>query len=137
VQAVTLQTDFSTAQSDPALWRRFVSALFLLSFFWVSYVSQTHIHGPSVTAAAASAIVKSVQLGGDRADQAPAKHNPDDQDDCPLCQAVSHGGIAIVPILIALLVLQSVIQSVLPRPSGRPSINHFGYDHQTRGPPTR
>jgi hypothetical protein len=135
VRAATFQTGSSTAQSDLALWRRFVSALFLLSFFWISYVSQTHVHGPSVTAAAASAIVKSVQLGGNRADQPPAKHNPDDQDDCPLCQAVSHGGIAVVPILLALLVLQSVIQSALPRPSERPSISHFGYAHQTRGPP--
>ncbi len=76
------------------------------------------------------------KIDGDQSVYAPGKHNPDDQADCPFCQAVSHGGIAVVPILVALLVIQSVIQSILQRPSERPSINHFGYAHRTRGPPT-
>lgn len=136
VRGINFPTGFSTVQSDHALWRRIVSALLFFSFFWISYVSQTHIHGLPVTAAAASTLVKSDKIYGNQSVYAPGKHNPDDQADCPFCQAVSHGGIAVVPILVALLVVQSVIQSIFQRPSERPSINHFGYAHRTRGPPT-
>ena len=124
------------ARSDPALWLRIVSVLLFFSFFWISYVSQTHIHGLPVTAATASTTVKSGQIYNYQAGHARGKHNTDDQDNCPLCQAVSHGGIAVVPILVALLVVQSVIQSVFSRLFDRPSINHFEYAHRTRGPPT-
>jgi hypothetical protein len=137
VRASTLTIGSWKNQSDIALWRRIVSALILFSFFWISYVSQTHIHGQSVTAAAASAIVKAIHLDGSEAVPAPTKHSPDSPDDCPLCQAVSLGGVAIVPILIALLILQTAVtQSVLPRQSGTGWVSHSGYAHQTRGPPT-
>jgi DUF2946 family protein len=137
VRASTLTIGSRKNQSDIALWRRVVSALILFSFFWISYVSQTHIHGQPVAAAAASQIAKIVHLDGAKAFPTPTKHSPDGSDDCPLCQAVSLGGIAIVPILFALLVLQTAVaQPVLPRQSGLGWVSHFGYAHQTRGPPT-
>lgn len=101
----------------------------------MSYVSQTHIHGQSITSAAAVAITKIVQLDGGKSVQETGKHNQDDSADCPLCQAVSHGGVAIIPILLALLAVHGVVRLTLPCRCERPRASHFGYAHQTRGPP--
>ena len=135
MRAVTFPIGFSTAQSDRTLWRRAVSALFSLSFVWISYVSQTHIHGQSITSEAAAEVAKAVQLDGGKAVQDAGKHNQDDSTDCPLCQAVSHGGVAVMPILLALLAVHNVVRSILLCRCERPRASHFGYAHQTRGPP--
>jgi len=136
VRAIARSKAISAKQGDPILWRRIVSALLLMSFFWISYVSQTHIHGQPVTPATSGSIVKLLQLGGDRTLPVPGKHSPDDPADCPLCQAVSLTGAAIMPILVALLLVQNVALSVLPRATERIWASYIGFAHQTRGPPT-
>lgn len=134
VRAIALSRYDAAVRGDLALWRRIASALILLSFFWISYVSQTHIHGQPPTPAAASSLVKLLQVhgGGTASDH----HNSDDSADCPLCQAVGLTGAVIIPILAVLLLAQNVVLSVLPRTVERIGPSHFGLAHQTRGPPT-
>jgi hypothetical protein len=131
VRALELSMKSRRARSDIALWRRALSALLLASFFWISYVAQTHIHGTPASAAT-SAIAKSVHLSG----KAPSNNRSDGSTDCPLCQAVSLGGALIVPLLFAVLILQLAVQMV-PRGTAELRIpaSYFACGHQTRAPP--
>lgn len=134
VRARKLPFGASPGRSDPALWRRVAAALVFFSFFWISYVSQTHIHGQPVSAGVVAG--KLLQVGANAAKVSGKQHNPDDPADCPLCQAVSLGGIAIVPLLITLVVLlQNIVRLELPKVTRAGPTNHLGYAHQTRGPP--
>lgn len=122
-------------QGDPALWRRIASALLLFSFFWISYASQTHIHGQLPARGVASDIVKAFHAHTGHIASSPVKPGSDDTADCPLCQAVSLTGVAIIPVLVVLLLLQDVVRSALPHAMERSRASHFGLAHQTRGPP--
>jgi len=135
VRALELSMKSGRARSDIALWRRALSALLLASFFWISYVAQTHIHG-SPFPAAASAIVKSVHLSGKSPAKAPSNNRSDDSAACPLRQAANLGGAITVPLLIAVLILQFASQ-VAPRSViERIPVSYFACGHQTRAPPT-
>ena len=135
VRALELTMKSGRARSDVALWRKALSALVLASFFWISYVAQTHIHG-SPTSAIASAVAKSVHLSDKAPVKAPPNNRSDDSTDCPLCQAVSLGGALIVPLLFAILIPQFALQVA---PCGtverRVPVNYFACGHQTRAPP--
>lgn len=117
------------------MWRRVLTALLLFSFFWISYVSQTHIHGQPRAATSAATILKSIAAHAGQPSDAPGQHKPDDAADCPLCQAVSLGGAAILPILIALILIQSTTH-LIPAPQlKRVWASRVDFAHQTRGPP--
>ncbi|HVW72142.1 MAG TPA: DUF2946 family protein [Rhizomicrobium sp.] len=135
MQAVALDTGCFERQSDIALWRKVLSALVILSFFSISYASQTHIHGRTITQVAASVIAKSMQIASDHQASKPIKNNSDDPADCPLCQAVSLAGVAILPILIAILLFQNTVSSILPRLSERLRPSRLSFVRQPRGPP--
>lgn len=135
VRALELTMKSGRARGDVALWRRALSALVLASFFWISYVAQTHIHG-SPTSDLASSIAKSVHLSDKAPAKVPSNNRSDGSTDCPLCQAVSLGGALIVPLLFAILILQFALQMV---PCGtverRVPASYFACGHQTRAPP--
>jgi len=108
--------------------------LLLASFFWISYVAQTHIHGSPVLSAA-STTVKSAHVSIDPTTKAPANNRSDDSANCPLCQAASLGGALIIPLLFAVFILQSTPQ-IAPRPAiGTIVASYFNCGHQTRAPP--
>jgi hypothetical protein len=106
--------------------------LLLASFFWISYAAQTHIHG-SPSAATASAIVKSTS--GKSLAKAPSNNRSDDSADCPLCQAAGLGRAIIVPLLLAILILQVAFQIAPHGLIERISVSYVGCGHQTRAPP--
>ncbi len=115
-----------------APWRRAVAVLATLSFFWLSLIAQTHIHQAANPPSAASA--KIFSHGGEQAAprKAPA---PDDVGDCPLCQAVSHGGAFIAPLFTTLIVVsltqETLVWGVIP---AKWSV-FPGHNRQSRAPP--
>jgi hypothetical protein len=136
VRIAAFQFGNVSTQSWSALWRRVLTGLLLCSFFWISYVSQTHIHSQPATLTSAGAILKNIVAHQGQPGQAPGQHAPDDPADCPLCQAVGLGGAAILPILIALVLIQ-VTAHVIPVPQlKRVWASRVDAAHQTRGPPT-
>lgn len=127
--------DFATEQSDYVLWRRVVSLLLFLSFFWISYVAQTHIPGqpaPSTT----SAISKSPPFGEPKSVEAPEKGQTPDDINCPLCQAVSHGGGLLLPLLVTLLAALLTLHVASLGKLNWSWTSIGGHDHQARSPPT-
>jgi hypothetical protein len=134
VQAAASSIRCKTERSDNALWRKIVSGFVLAAFFWMSFVAQTHIHGqPS---APAFSIDKSSHNVGGSAVKGPSKgHGSDDQADCPLCQAVSHGGAVVIPLLTIALALETAVPAALAVPAPSSWTKFVDYDHQTRGPP--
>jgi hypothetical protein len=134
VRALELSVRSRRTRSDIALWRRALSTLLLASFFWISYVAQTHIHGSPVLSAA-STIVKSAHVPIEPTTKAPSNNRSDDSADCPLCQAASLGGALIIPLLFAVFILQSALQ-IPPRPAMEIiGASYFSCGHQTRAPP--
>ncbi len=90
-------------------------ALVALSFFCLSYASQTHIHGQPA-AGPNSAVSKLLHL--DRATITSQKPGNDDSSDatCPLCQAVAVGSAILIPLVLALLVLVRSAEDGRPLP---------------------
>ena len=114
------------------MWRRALSALLLVSFFWISYAAQTHIHG---SPSAVSAIVKSAHTSGKPLAKAPAHNRSDDAADCPLCQAAGLGRAIIVPLLFVILILQVAFQIAPFGLIEKIPVSYLGCGHQTRAPP--
>ena len=114
------------------LWRKIVATAVFASFFWLSLAAQTHIHGLRPLGFLGSSIVK---IGSDFA-QAPAPDKSSDSlVDCPLCQAVGHGGAFVAPNVVSVL---AVPIGLVMRPwplAAAQRAGFTGYDHQTRGPP--
>jgi hypothetical protein len=104
----------------------------MLTFAAQVQLIQTHIHLLSaMTGTTADNIVVSVP-----AKTAPAKNLPfNDQNSCPICQAVAHGGQFVSPAAVA-LTLPSVAASFIPLAiavsAARESISHIW---QGRAPP--
>ena len=136
VRAVRVHTGILGRQSEFALWRRILSAFVFLSFLSISYASQTHIHGLTIAQVAASTFAKSLHASGNQLVSKPIKNTSDDSADCPLCQAASLTGVAILPFLITVLLLQNITSSVLPLWPERFRPSRLRFARQTRGPPT-
>jgi len=121
-------------EAGGALWRKIVATLVFASFFWLSLASQTHIHGLQAAGLLGSSFAK-IATGSDVAQDPVRDTTPDDLADCPLCQAVGHGGVFIVPNIVSLLAvpIELALQSWPLAPVQRAGFTD--YDHQTRGPP--
>lgn len=114
------------------LWRKIVATLVFASFFWLSLAAQTHIHGLQPAGLLGFSVAK---IGSDVA-QAPAPDKaPDGLADCPLCQAVGHGGAYIAPGIVSLLAVPIGLALQLWPQLAIQRAGFAGYDHQTRGPP--
>ena len=81
-----------------ALWRRVLLVLTVLAFVQASYVTQTHIHIPTVPAGTAAL----AQPGHGKAPL------PDDPAHCPLCQEYLLSGAFFIPPPVILPVPASV-----------------------------
>jgi hypothetical protein len=112
----------------------------LVAFSFQSFVTQTHIHVPTVPVSAG--ILQTTDAHGLKAvalkqtpapkDKAPAN---DDPLNCPLCQAVGYAGHFLTPSAAA-LILSTTAVSILPLaatiPSSRETPSHIW---QGRAPP--
>ncbi|MGC1379357.1 MAG: hypothetical protein WA821_24210 [Anaerolineales bacterium] len=135
MRAGIVSINYATEQSDYALWRKVVSFILFLSFFWISYVAQTHIHGKPAPATM-SAISKSLPFAGEKSVEAPEKDQTTDDINCQLCQAVSHGRALLLPLLITLLAVWLTLHAAPPGNLEWSWTSIVGHDHQARGPPT-
>jgi hypothetical protein len=117
-----------------------VTAVVFVSFFWISLVSQTHIHGQMATtslpASRSSGSNFTTPETVESALKSPIPDNSsDDLTNCPLCQAVHQSGSFITP-LISFLPIWLVYSAVHPWSVAFCGWFSFpGHDLQTRGPP--
>ena len=134
VRAALFSTHDLTTARGRSFGQKLLAVLLALSFFWLSYVAQTHIHPRPVAAVAAiskiaQAVTKSVS--------SPAKDNSDGAADCPLCQAVNAGGALVLPLLLAFLAaVVAVGQQRIPPDASRVARSLSWQIPQTRGPPS-
>lgn len=124
-------------------WHKAVTAIVFAAFFWISLVSQTHIHGqlvdlPSLAPVSSAAVSETVGGSDTQALKAPLQNKSSDDDlgSCPLCQAVHKSGTFIAPF-ITFLISWPAFHAVLPHPVASVDWTSFpGHDLQTRGPPS-
>ena len=103
---------------------RVIATLLLLAFTLQSYITQTHIHTPTLAAASRT-------LSGSH-DQAPADGSPMD---CPFCQAVAHDGPFFLPSA-PILLLSAIWVAWTPYfLSVRPEAGAPAHGWQSRVPP--
>ena len=113
-------------------WRQWIAILAMLTFAAQVQLIQTHIH--LLSAMSGTTVDNTVASAPGKI--APAKNLPfNDQNSCPICQAVAHGGQFVSPTAIALS-LPSFAASFIPLAiavsAARESISHIW---QGRAPP--
>lgn len=96
-----------------------VSTLALIAFAFQSYITQTHIHLPSVSVTwskMAAADRNSAKGNVSAQKHAPNNNGPanDEPVKCPLCQAVGYAGHFVTPSAASTLLLPASAISILP-----------------------
>jgi len=135
VRAYALSNELKTAPGEVSRWRKMFMVLLAASFFWISYVSQTHIHGQPQNSVQ-TVIAKVLHSPNSFAPSAPSKGGSDDPADCPLCQAVALGSMVLLPLLLVLLNLVRSAEDVPVFAATMPKTGFLRLSHQTRGPPS-
>ena len=100
-------------------WRVVIATLALIAFAFQSYIAQTHIHLPSLSAASSKmAAADRNSAKGNVSAQKPAPNNNGPANDepvkCPLCQAVGYAGHFVTPSAASTLLLPASAISILP-----------------------
>jgi hypothetical protein len=134
VRALNISMSVDLRRGDSALWRKAVSGLLLISFFWLSFIAQTHIHG--VAAPIAPTFTKSLDFSGKSVEKAPSNNHHDDSDDCPLCQAAAVGAAALVPFLFIEIAVPFHVQFAPDGQAEETRPSYVGHGKQPRAPPT-
>lgn len=123
------------AAGEVARWSKLLMILLAATFFWISYVSQTHIHGQPQNGVQ-TVIAKVLHHGNGLTPNTPSNGSSDDPTDCPLCQAVAWGGMVLLPLLLVLLNLVRATEDLPYFAVTAPKAGFWRLSHQTRGPPS-
>ncbi len=98
----------------------------LLAFVIQGYAVQTHIHGTAF----ATPHVVSISAGSHQ-----TPDDPNDPDNCPLCQEMIHAGVYVTPVAVALPITLSAINFVTRFVIALPAGVAFTHGWQSRAPP--
>jgi len=117
--------------------RRVVTFLVILSFFFQSYITQTHIHPSPVELRTAQQVRNTKGLLQTASSRSQSKKLPDKDDPahCPLCQAVADTGSFAIPMapMLAVPTATAAFKTTVQHPA--PHVAILPHDWQGRAPP--